>query len=250
MTVYVILFAVAGPWPSSSSAAATAAQLVHAVEPAAIAAAALLAWRVTRGGALARRLIIFYTGLGVATTVGSPGMRSGSLITLGLLAIYVAQVALLVSTPVYNRTRRDQARPPQGAMPLWTIPPRWLLAGAVAGGLVITLISLGNMGLQPVPGCQARGYLAPHSAPLAWCETAAEGYPVHFLSTEPSLSLDSGTKVTAGNLDLSASPLISKSAAAKDVAIWGLASLALLYLLFLPSPRPARRTAIRQPVAA
>ena len=121
---------------------------------------------------LARRLIILYTGLGIATTVGSPGMRSGSLITLGLLALYVAQVALLVSPPVYGRTRRKQVGPPPGATSLWTIPSRWLLTGA-AGGLIITLISLGNVGLQAVPGCQARGYLAPHSAPVDWCETLA-----------------------------------------------------------------------------
>lgn len=52
MIAYLILFGIAGPWPTGSSPA-TAAQLARAVDPAAIVFAAFLAWRVTRGGAFA-----------------------------------------------------------------------------------------------------------------------------------------------------------------------------------------------------
>jgi hypothetical protein len=105
MIAYLVLFGIAGPWPTGSSPA-TAAQLTHAVDPAAIVVAVFLAWRVTRGGAFARGLIIFYTACGIESLLNSPGLRSGSLISLGLLAIYLVQIALLLSTPVYNRTRK------------------------------------------------------------------------------------------------------------------------------------------------
>jgi hypothetical protein len=121
---------------------------------------------------------------------------------------------------------------------------------AAAAGLIITLITLGNMSFQPVPGCQAPGYLAPHSAPLAQCAALAEGYPIHYLSAMPALGLHSGDEVTAANLAVFAHPVISKSAAAEDVAIWTLVSFTALYLFWLPSRRPAASAAIREPVSA
>jgi hypothetical protein len=57
---------------------------------------------------------------------------------------------------------------------------------------------------------------------LAQCATLAEGYPIHYLSAMPTLSLNSGNKVTAANLAMFADPVISKSAAAADLAIWTL----------------------------
>lgn len=249
MIAYLILFGIAGPWPTGSSPA-TAAQLAHAVDPAAILFAAFLAWRVTRGGAFARGLVIFYTAAGIEGLLKSPGMRSGSLISLGLLAMYLVQIALLVSTPVYNRTRKNQAGPAPNGARLWVLPPRWMPVAAAAAGVIITLLFLGNMSSQPVPGCQAPGYLAPHSASLDGCTTLAEGYPIHYLSASPALFLNSGNKVTAANLDLFADPVISKSAAAQDLAIWTLVSFAAFYLLWLPSRRPAESAAIRGPVPA
>jgi hypothetical protein len=232
MIAYLILFGIAGPWPTGSSPA-TAAQLAHAVDPGAIVFAAFLAWRVTREGSFARGLIILYTISGIAGHAGllsSPGMRSGSLISLGLLAIYLVQIALLVSTPVYNRTRKNQADlAPDGAR-LWVLPPRWMPVAAAAAGVIITLLSRGNMTYLNAPGCQSP-YLAPHSAPLDQCGTLAEGYPIHYLSAMPTLSL-------------------SKSAAAEDLAIWTLVSFAAVYLLWLPSRRPAESAAIRESAQA
>jgi hypothetical protein len=249
MIAYLILFGIAGPW-STGSSPATAAQLAHAVDPVAIVFAAFLAWRVTRGGWFARGLIIFYTAGGIAGLLSSPGMRSGSLISLGLLATYLVQIALLVSTPVYNRTRKNQTGLAPDGSRLWVLPPRWMPVSAAAAGLIMTLLFLGNMSSQPVPGCQAPGYLAPHSAPLAQCATLAGGYPIHYLSAMPTLSLNSGNKVTAANLAMFAHPVISKSAAAGDLAIWTLVSFTAFYLLWLPSRRQAESAAIREPVPA
>jgi hypothetical protein len=246
MTAYLILFAVAGPWPTGTFPSTAA----HQADPTAIVIAAFLAWRVTRGSWLARRLMLFYTICGIAGLVNSPGMRSGSLTGLGLLGIYLAQIALLVSTPVYNRTRKNQpGRAPDGPPP-WALPPRWMPITAATAGVIITLITLGSMSFQSVPGCQAPGYLAPHSAPLAECTTMAEGYPVRYLSAMPALSLNSGTKVTAANLAVFADPVIGKSAAAEDLAVWTLVSFGALYLLRPPSRRPAESAAIREPIPA
>jgi hypothetical protein len=252
MIAYLILFGIAGPWHAGPwpGGPAPAAQLAHAVNPVAIMFAAFLAWRVTRGGSLARGLIIFYTIGGIVGLLSSPGMRSVSLISLGLLAIYLVQIALLVSTPVYNRTRKNQADLAPDGSRLWVLPPRWMPVAAAAAGVIITLLFLGNMSFQPLPGCQAPGYLAPHSAPLDQCTTLAEGYPIHYLSAIPTLSLNSGNKVTAANLDMFANPVISKSAAAEDLAIWSLVGFAAFYLLWLPSRRPAESAAIRESVPA
>jgi hypothetical protein len=249
MAAYLILFGITGPWPAGSFPA-TAARLAHAVDPDAIVIAAFLAWRVTRGGSLARGLIIFYTAAGIAGLINSPGIRSGSLISLVLLATYLVQIALLVSTPVYNRTRKNQVGLAPDGSRLWVLPPRWMPVSAAAAGVIMTLLFLGNMSFQSVPGCQAPGYLAPHSAPLDQCATVAEGYPVHYLSAVPTLTLNSGNKVTAANLAVFADPVISKSAAAEDLAIWTLVSFTAFYLLWVPSRRQAESAAIREPVPA
>lgn len=249
MIAYLILFGIAGPW-TSGPFPATAVQVVHAVDPDAIVIAAFLTWRVTRGGSLARGLIIFYTVGGIISLLNSPGMRSGSLISLGLLAVYLVQIALLVSTPVYNRTRKNQTGLAPNESRLWVLPPRWMPIATAAAGVIITLLFLGNMSSQPVPGCQTPGYLAPHSAPLAQCVTLAEGYPIHYLSAMPALALNSGNKVTAANLDMFANPVINKSAAAEDLAIWTLISFTAFYLLWLPSQRRAESAAIHEPVPA
>jgi hypothetical protein len=125
-----------------------------------------------------------------------------------------------------------------------------MAAAALAAGLIITVLFLGNMDPQPVPGCGGRGFLSPHAAPLARCETLAEGYPIHYLSAVPSLGLISDNKVTAGNIALFADPAISKGAAAEDAAIWTVLSFTACYLIWLPSQRRTQPGAAPQPVTA
>lgn len=248
MIAYVILFELAEPWSARSSPAAVG-HLARGIDPGALLFAAFLAWRVTRGGSLARGLLVLGTGVEISGLLTSPGMRSGSLISFGLLAIYLVQIALLVSTPIYFRTRKTQVGLAPDGSRLWVLPPSWMPVAALSAGVIITLLFLGNMDFQTVPGCQAPGYLAPHSPPLSQCMTLAEGYPIHYLSASPSLSLNSGTKVTAGNLALLADPVIGKSAAVEDLAIWTLVSFTGFYLLWLPSRR-SESAAIRELVPA
>jgi hypothetical protein len=75
---------------------------------------AFLAWRVSRGGWFARRILIvasFASGAVAAVVVA----RRWDLTVMALVIIAAAQVALLVSPPVYGRIRR--VRRPGGGLP-------------------------------------------------------------------------------------------------------------------------------------
>ena len=246
MTAYLMLFLLAGPWPVHA-VPVTARALAHDVSPPAV--AALLSWWVARGGAVARGLILLWTAAGFATLFVSPAMRSGSLVPFWLLVAYACQMALLVSTPVYDRTRKDSARRHPGRAAVWLVPPAWLLAAAVVAGALCTVLFLGNMSVQPVPGCQRPGYLAPHAARLASCVALSQGFPVHYLSAVPTLALDHGGKVTAANLSLFANAVIDKGAAAEDLAAWMLTAGTVMYALWLPFQRPAPSADAAQAVA-
>ncbi len=87
MTIYVVLYAatatqlgpgsLARPEPESAWQAALAANAVG------VAIAAFLAWRVTRGSAAARVLIIVWTIGLIQEVLWGSAMKSGGLITLG-----------------------------------------------------------------------------------------------------------------------------------------------------------------------
>jgi hypothetical protein len=249
MTAYVVLFLATGPW-SGPPTALTVRQLAGEVSLPAITIAAFLAWRVTRGSSFARGLLVVWTVAGFAATFDSPAMRSGGLVPFWLLVAYAGQIALLLSSPVYERTRKNPAGEPVSETGLWPAPPRWMLPTAAAGGALLTLLFLGTMSFQPVQGCQAAGYLAPHTARLASCSTLKQGFPVPYLAALPSLSLDKGRKVTASNLDLFANAVISKRALAEDLAAWTLAVGAALYMIWIPGRRPARSPVPAEPVPA
>jgi hypothetical protein len=212
MTAYVVLYAITLT-KESRPFSRTTPQL--SAEVVSIAIAAFLAWRVTRGGAISRGIIVVYTAGWIAGILWSPGMKSGGLVGLGLLASCLAQIALLVSTPIYERTRKDWADRPAGRAVLWPVPPWWMAAAGLAAGLLITLLFLGSMGWKSVP-------CAPST-----CVTLAEGFPVHFLSAVPA---------AAG----AAYPAISKGAAAEDITVWSVLSFAACYLIWLPARRPSR----------
>lgn len=249
MTAYLVLFVLAGRWgdvsrPGPHGLTSTGRDLPT------IAIAAFLTWRVARGGPISRCLIIIYTIIGAGAVINSGSARSGDPVAFGLLAIYLLQLGILLSTPVYNHTHQDGTGRQPVAARFWEVPPLWMPFAAAASGLVITLLFLGNMSFQPVSDCQAPGSLAPHAAPLASCVTLAEGYPAHFLSASPSVTLNSGSAVTAANMNVFASPYVNKGAAAEDLAIWAVASFLACYLLWLPSRRPTRSAATDQPVPA
>jgi len=223
MTVYVLLFVAAGAWAATRASASRPADLGSPL------IAAFLAWRVARGGSFSRGLIIVFTIGVIQHLLWGTDLKSGGLVSLGLLAICLAQIALLVSTPIYERTRKNWADRPPSSAQLWPTPPWWVAAAALAGGLIFTLLFLGSEDFQSVPCAPATP-----SAPAAQCTTLAQGFPVHFLSASPSGSF--------------AAPVISKGAAAEDIALWAVLSFAACYLFCLPRSRPAEAPTV--PVGA
>jgi hypothetical protein len=243
MTAYVILFLIAGPWGDVSDPARHGHLWQAPGLPALV--AAFLAWRVTRGSRLARGLIIVFTVTGALACINSASTRSGGLLSFGFVAIYALQLGLLVSPPVYRCTRRPGDRDQEPASGLWVVPPCWLVAAGAGAGLIVTLLYLGNMSSVPVPGCAASATGTGH--PAAGCTTLAEGYPVHFLSAAPYLSLDPGPTVKVADISVFASPVIDKTAFGLDFATWAAVSVLALYMLWLPSRRAAMARAESTP---
>ena len=116
-----------------------------------------------------------------------------------------AQVALLVSTPVYWHTRAAPVTVRvEGWAPFAGRPPMWLPPWGLLAGVLITLACLGHMDHAMIPGCQATA--------SDTCSALAEGYPLHWLTADQN------------------EPLILTGALLKDCVQWGLASMSVLYL--------------------
>ena len=227
MSAYLVLAMIAGTW-ASTRVPTPAPQAQQLPDMGSVLIAAFLAWRVTRGGAIARGLVVAFTALLIWSLVVSPDMQSGGLVSLGLLVICIIQLALLVSSPVYERTRKDWAGQSPGAAPIWPVPRWWMALAAVAAGAAITLLFLASMDWQTVP-CA----LAPRPATPTQCTALAEGYPVRFLSAMPSASGGA------------AYPVVDMGAAAEDFTVWTLLSFSACYLIWLPSRRPAESATAR-----
>ena len=178
---------------------------------------AFLAWRVSRGGRISRMILVLISG-GSYVVAALSVARRWDFTFLALVIIGAAQVALLVSPPVYGRTRRApiEVRAPGWAR-LVRRPPAWLLPWGLLAGVLVTLACLGSMDWVAVPGCRPAASSA--------CIALAEGYPLRWL--------------TAVQPDV---PLISKGALFKDCAQWALVSTSVLYLawLWLTVPDEAR----------
>jgi hypothetical protein len=169
---------------------------------------AFLTWRVSRGGWFARRILIvasFASGAVAAVDIA----RRWDLTVMALVIIGAVQVALLVSPPVYGRTRRTPipVRAPGWAR-LVRRPPAWLLPWGLLAGVLVTLACLGSMDWVAVPGCRPAASDA--------CSALAEGYPLRWLTAVPTNE-----------------PLISKGALFKDCAQWALISTSVLYMAWL-----------------
>jgi hypothetical protein len=229
MTAYLVLFLVAGPWPGAHGVPATAHALAHDASLSGLLVAVFLSWRVTRGSSFARGLLLAWTILGFAGTFLSQALQSGSLVPCWLLAGSAGQLALLLSAPVYDRTRKDPLARYPGSVSPWPAPPRWMLPAAAAAAAVCMPLGLGSMGPPPGPGCDTVSSLA------ASCPPLGQGYPVHFLTANPVLSLQDGVRPFLSSLS---GAVISTGALAEDLALWALAAFAAMYLLWLPQRRP------------
>jgi MFS family permease len=97
-------------------------------------ATAFLSWRVTDGGRISRMLLIVLSWASFIFAVVL--VRTGlSVAEFCVLVASAAQIALLLSPAVYERTRREHG----GRVPLWrTREPPWL-AIAFAVGVVVGL---------------------------------------------------------------------------------------------------------------
>ncbi len=144
--------------------------------------------------------------------------RLWDLTIVALVIICVAQVALLVSPPVYGRTRRPVPIPvrARGWAQLVRRPPVWLLPCGLLAGVIVTLACLGSMDWVAIPGCRPTASDA--------CSALAEGYPLRWLTAKQS------------------EPVISKGALLRDCAQWALASTSVLYLAWLWMTAPSGRS--------
>jgi hypothetical protein len=170
-------------------------------------AAAFFAWRVTRGGRISRMLLIVVTEAAFLAAAFAIASRFGPLV-FGVLVAYAAQLALLFSPAVYQRTRP----PGWPGRVRWTgvRPPSALLLSGALVGLVVTLLGLSHLD-TPVAGCYGHG--GPVSSIL--CMTFADGYPLRWLAVYHSaLVVDWGAML-------------------KDLAQYTVISVSVLYGLWL-----------------
>jgi hypothetical protein len=175
---------------------------------------AFLTWRVSRGGRISRMILVIGSVASCATAVLAVA-RQWDLSVLALVIIGAAQVALLLSPPVYGRTRRPAPVPARapGWAQLVRRPPAWLLSWGLLAGALLTLACLGSGDWVAIPGCRP--------AASGACTALAEGYPLRWLTAHQNV------------------PLIAKVALFKDFAQWALASMSLLYLGWLGLTTPA-----------
>ena len=148
-------------------------------------------------------ILIIGSGLSCADAVLSVA-RIWNLAIAALVIIFAAQVALLVSPPVYGRTRRTPVHVTMSWSQLVPRPPSWILPWGLFFGVAATLAWLGNMDWVLVPGC------LPATADA--CSALSMGYPVRWLTASGGI------------------PLIDKAALFRDCAQWALACMSVLYL--------------------
>jgi hypothetical protein len=168
---------------------------------------AFFTWRVSRGGRISRMILIITSGASYAEAVLAIA-RLWNLAIMALVIICAAQIALLVSPPVYGRTRRTpipvRAR---GWAQLVRRPPAWLLPWGLLAGVLLTVACLGNVDWITIAGCRP--------AASGACSALAEGYPLRWLTAYQNV------------------PVIFKGALLKDCAQWALASTSVLYVAWL-----------------
>ena len=163
-------------------------------------------WRVSQGGRISRMALILFSGLAYGRVVLNVA-RSWDLATVALALIFAAHLALLVSPPVFARTRPAPYQVRIGWTQLVRRPPSWLLPWALFAAMLLTLAYLGSMDSMPLqPGCNPAS---------DGCIALTEGYPLRWLT---------------GGHDV---PLIDKYALFRDTVQWALTCTSGLYLAWL-----------------
>jgi hypothetical protein len=164
-----------------------------------------LAWRVSRGGRISRMILIIGSGGSYAATALAVARR-WDVAVVALVIIGAVQVALLVSPPVYGRTRPApiQVRAQSWSQLLPPRPPAWLLPWGLLAGVLVTLACLGSMDFTTIAGCRPAASDA--------CMAMAEGYPLRWLTA------------------VQGTPVIFREALLRDSVQWALGCTSLLYL--------------------
>jgi hypothetical protein len=231
MAGYVGIYLYVGPWSGGASAPhRTVLQFALVIA---------LACFASRGNRLARALMLASSALGVLLTIfGSTSWWSNEApaVRLGYFACYTAQLCLLMSAPIYQRTRPGWSRGRPSPARLLPLPRPWMAVGGVIAGVLITLLPF--WGLRPFPcpsGTQPRTSCLAHGA----------GYPIAY-----RFNLDIVQLNTTGFhwLNVLAPQGIQVIPFTTDVALWGLGVLLAIYLFWLPNERDFDASLLLSPV--
>lgn len=209
MTAYVALFIWNGPWLGSEGPAhRNGVQIVVAV---------LLAVFAARGSRSSRVVMITYSIFGVlATFFGSANLGPSKPLGAILLALtcFLAEIGLLVSTPMYQRTRPGGSPDQVRDDPFLPWPKLWSVLTSAAGGLVMALVPFSD-GVRETFCSAGRG------RPASPCWTSGFGYPIAYRFPWDNLAPRG----------------INWGAFATDWALWGLSILLVIYLVRLNRSR-------------
>lgn len=222
MTAYLAIFLYAGPWARTGGAPhRNIVQVLVAVA---------LAVSASRGSRAARALMIAYSAAGLYMTFsGSTSWWSlePSATRFDLFACYLAQICLLISTPMFQRTRPGWSPGESAASRFLPAPRLWMVMASMVAGLVITLLPFAN--LRPV-ACPP-GHVAASSG---HCLAHGTGYPISYRSDGGVIQIHA---TGVHWLFVQAHRGTQTPAFAADWGIWSLAVLLPLYLAWLNKQR-------------